>query len=177
MGDSLAQWKDGKFRRVAHVSEWCRDWSLALGRVAGDRIRNTVGLCQGYGFFSLDHARWKAWATPQELAEAARCKMYSDSMGLIWVSSYEGNIITMDRGTVVNYPVKPDSPLRNVKAFAEHAPQQIWAGGAGGLALIDSGNFRLMRSATSDFRRCYGNCRCWEWRALAEHRRWRHLRF
>ncbi len=70
--------------------------------------------------------------------------MFSDSTGRIWVSTYEGDIITMDKGTVVDYPAKPDSPLRYVKAFAEHAPQEIWAGGAGGLALIDKGHFRLL---------------------------------
>ena len=77
--------------------------------------------------------------------------MFSDSMGLIWVSTYEGDIITMDKGNVVGYPVKSDSPLRFVMAFAEHAPQEIWAGGAGGLALIDRGHFRPIRSAALDF--------------------------
>ena len=68
-----------------------------------------------HGFFSLDHARWKAWATPQEVVKLHVANMYGDSTGLIWVSTYEGDIITMDRGTVVDYPVKPDSPLRNVR--------------------------------------------------------------
>jgi len=76
--------------------------------------------------------------------------MFSDSTGLIWVSTYEGDIITMDKGNVVDYPVKPDSPLRYVRAFAEHAPQEIWAGGVGGLVLIDKGHFRPIKPAALD---------------------------
>ena len=47
-------------------------------------------------------------------------------------------------------PSSPDSPLRYVTAFAEHAPQEIWAGGAGGLVLIDKGHFRVIRPAALD---------------------------
>ena len=149
LGDSLGQWKDGKFRRVAPSP-----YGFATGpgtwQIAGDRFGTLWAFSNGHGFFSLDHARWKAWATPQEVVKLHVANMYCDSTGLIWVSTYEGDIITMDRGTIVDYPVKPDSPLRNVKAFAERAPQEIWAGGAGGLVLIDRGNFRLMRPATLD---------------------------
>ena len=87
----------------------------------------------GHGFFSFDHHRRKAWATPQEIVRQRVADMFSDSTGRIWASTYEGDIITMDRGTVLDYPVKPHSPLKNVKAFAKRAPQEIWAGGAGGL--------------------------------------------
>jgi signal transduction histidine kinase len=76
--------------------------------------------------------------------------MFSDSTGLIWVSTYEGDIITMDKGNIVDYPVKPNSPLRYVRAFAEHAPREIWAGGEGGLVLIDGGHFRVIRPAALD---------------------------
>ena len=44
--------------------------------------------------------------------------MFSDSTGRIWVATYEGGIITMDRGTIVDYSVKPNSPGGYVKAFA-----------------------------------------------------------
>jgi len=98
----------------------------------------------------LEHGRWKAWATPPEVAKQRVADMFSDSTGLIWVSTYEGDIITMDQGNVVDYPVKPDSPLRNVRAFAEHAPHEIWAGGVGGLALIDRGQLRVIRPAALD---------------------------
>jgi signal transduction histidine kinase len=149
LGDSLGQWKDGKFRRVAPSP-----YGLATGpgtwQIAGDRFGTLWAFSNGHGFFSLDHARWKAWATPPEVVKLHVANMYSDRTGVIWVSTYEGGIITMDRGTVVDYPVKPDSPLRDVKAFAEHAPQEIWAGGAGGLVLIDRGHFRPIKPAALD---------------------------
>jgi signal transduction histidine kinase/ligand-binding sensor domain-containing protein len=149
MGDSLRQWKDGRFRRVAQSPD-----GLATGpgtwQVAGDRFGTLWAFSNGHGFFSLDHRRWKAWATPPEVAKQHVADMYSDSTGRIWVSTYEGKIITMDRGTVVAYPVKPDSPLSYVKAFAEHAPYEIWAGGVGGLALIERGRLRAIRPAALD---------------------------
>ena len=128
-------------------------WSLRqLRRLAsqGDKLGTLWAFSDGYGFFSSDHYRWKAWATPPEVAKQRVADMFSDSTGLIWVSTYEGDIITMDKGNVVDYPLNPDSPVRYVPAFAEHAPQEIWAGGAGGLVLINKGHFRVIRPAALD---------------------------
>jgi signal transduction histidine kinase/ligand-binding sensor domain-containing protein len=149
MGNSLGQWKDGRFQRLAQSPSGVAE-SFGYWQVAGDRTGTLWAFADDYGFFSWDHDRWKTWATPPEVARQHVAEMFSDSMGHIWVSSYEGNIITMDKGNVVGYLVKSDSPLRFVMAFAEHAPQQIWAGGAGGLALIDRGHIRPIRSAASD---------------------------
>ncbi|MGA2049653.1 MAG: ATP-binding protein [Terracidiphilus sp.] len=76
--------------------------------------------------------------------------MFCDSSDLIWVSTYEGDVITLNKGEVEDYPVKSDSPLRNVKAFAEPAPHEVWVGGAGGLALIDSGRIRPIKPEALD---------------------------
>jgi PAS domain S-box-containing protein len=149
MGNSLGQWKDGKFRTVAQSPDGLSG-SFGAWQVAGDKLGTLWAFSQGYGFFSLDHHRWKAWPTPPEVAKQRVADMFSDSTGLIWVSTYEGDIITMDKGNIVDYPVKPDSPLRYVRAFAEHAPHEIWAGGAGGLVLIDRGRFRVIRPAALD---------------------------
>jgi signal transduction histidine kinase len=119
-------------------------------QVAGDRFGTLWAFSNGHGFFSLDHHRWKAWATPPEVANQHVANMYSDSTGRIWVSTFEGDIITMDEGVVADYPATPTRPLRDVKAFAERAPQEIWAGGKGGLVLIDSGNFHPIRPAGLD---------------------------
>ena len=144
MSDSLGQWKDDKFRTVAQSPE---GGGFGTWQVAGDKLGTLWAFSNGYGFFSLDHNRWKAWATPPEVARQRVADMFSDSTGLIWVSTYEGDIITMDKGNIWDYPVKPNSPLRYVRAFAERAPHEIWAGGAGGLVLIDGGHFRLIRPA------------------------------
>jgi signal transduction histidine kinase/ligand-binding sensor domain-containing protein len=149
MSNSLGQWKDGRFRTVAQSPDGLPG-SFGAWQVAGDKHGTLWAFCNGYGFFSLDHYRWKAWATPPEVAKQSVADMFSDSTGRIWVSTYEGNIITMDKGNIVDYPVKPSSPLRYVRAFAEHAPQQIWAGGAGGMVLIDRGHFRVIRPASLD---------------------------
>ena len=106
----------------------------------------------GHGFFFLDHDRWKAWATPPELARQRVADMFSDSTGRIWVSTDEGDIITLDKGNVVDYPVKPDSPLSSVKAFAERGPHEIWAAGKGGVVLIDNGRFRPIQPALDSFK-------------------------
>jgi ligand-binding sensor domain-containing protein len=149
MGNALRRWKDGRFQRVADsplgVSE-----SFGYWEVAGDRSGTLWAFSDNYGFFSWDHDRWKAWTTPPEVAKQHIADMFSDSSGLIWVSTYEGDVITMDEGKVTEYRLKPDSSLHFVKAFAEHAPHEIWAAGADGLALIDGGNVRPIRSATSD---------------------------
>jgi len=147
MSDSLGQWKDGQFRTVAQSPD---GGSFGTWQVAGDKLGTLWAFSDGHGFFSLDHHRWKAWPTPPEVARQRVADMYSDSAGLIWVSTYEGDIITMDKGNIVDHPVKPDSSLRYVRAFAERAPHEIWAGGAGGLVLIDGGHFRVIRPAALD---------------------------
>jgi PAS domain S-box-containing protein len=143
IGRSLEQWKRGSFHRVAQG----HSGGFSAWQVAGDKSGTLWAFFDGYGFFSFDHGRWKAWATPPKVAKQEVTSMFSDSTGLIWVSTVEGHVITMDRGKIVSY----NSPLRYVKAFAEHAPHKIWAGGSGGLALIDSGQFRLMKPAGVDF--------------------------
>jgi signal transduction histidine kinase/ligand-binding sensor domain-containing protein len=150
MGNSLAQWKDGRFRKVAPSPDGLAG-SWGTWQVAGDGFGKLWAFSTGHGFFFLDHDRWKAWATPPELARQRVADMFSDSTGRIWVSTDEGDIITLDKGNVVDYPVKPDSPLRNVKVFAERAPQEIWAGGTGGLVLIDNGHFRPIKPALDSF--------------------------
>src|SRR5262249_49405660 len=141
---ALEQWKDGKFVKVASapdgVSTTAGSW-----RVAGDRFGTLWAFSQGRGFLSLEHGRWKTWATPADLVKQSVASMYADSAGRIWVATYEGDIITMDKGVVVDYSVRQRTQLRDVKVFAEHAPQEIWAGGAGGLVLIDRGSFRAIR--------------------------------
>jgi signal transduction histidine kinase/ligand-binding sensor domain-containing protein len=149
MGNSLGRLEDGRFRTVAQSPDgraggFCGDW-----QITGNKAGTLWAFSDGHGFFSFDHHRWKAWATPLAVAKQRVVNMFSDSTGCIWVST-EGDIITMDRGTVVDYPVKPDSPLRDVKAFAERAPQEIWAGGTGGLVLIDRGHFRPIKPAALD---------------------------
>lgn len=146
---SLGKWKSNRFVTVAASPGGLANGAGAW-QVAGDRFGTLWAFSHRQGFLSLDHGRWKAWATPHEVAMQHVANTFSDSTGRIWVSTYEGDIITMDRGTVVDYPVKPDSPLHGVKAFAEHAPQQIWAGGTGGLILIDRNRFRLIKPAAMD---------------------------
>jgi PAS domain S-box-containing protein len=149
MGNSLGQWKDGRFRKLAQSPGGVQG-SSGFWQIARDRFGTLWAFADGLGFFSLDHHRWKAWTTPREVAKQHATNIYSDSGGRIWVSTFEGDIITMDKGNVVDYPRKPDSPLRYVEAFAEHAPQEIWAGGEGGLVLINRDHVRLIRPTALD---------------------------
>jgi PAS domain S-box-containing protein len=149
MGNSLGQWKDGRFRKLAQSPDGVQG-SSGFWQIARDRFGTLWAFADGLGFFSLDHRRWKAWTTPPEVAKQHATNIYSDSAGRVWVSTYEGDIITMDKGNVVDYPRKPDSHLRYVEAFAEHAPQEIWAGGEGGLVLINRDHVRLIRPTALD---------------------------
>ena len=109
LGDSLGKWEDGRFRTVAQSPD-----GLATGpgtwQVAGDRFGTLWAFSNGHGFFSLDHRRWKAWATPPEVAKQHVADMFSDSTGLIWVSTYEGDIITMDREPLWTIPSSRVAP-------------------------------------------------------------------
>jgi ligand-binding sensor domain-containing protein/signal transduction histidine kinase len=149
MSNSLGEWRDGRFQKLAQSPSSVAG-SFGYWQVAGDRTGTLWAFADDYGFFSWDNHRWKSWATPAEVAKQHVADMFSDSTGLIWVSTYEGHVITMDQGKIVNYSLKPDRPLRYVAAFAEHAPHEIWAGGAGGLVLIDKGQFRVIRPAALD---------------------------
>jgi PAS domain S-box-containing protein len=146
IGYSLEQWKGGSFHRAA-PSPGGHSGGFGSWQAAGDKSGTLWAFFDGHGFFSLDHGRWKTWATPPEVAKQEVTSIFSDSTGLIWVSTFEGHVITMDRGKIIEYS---KSPLRYVKVFAEHAPHEIWAGGSGGLAVIDSGQFRLMKPAVVD---------------------------
>lgn len=151
MEDALRQLKDGKARIVASSPDGLAG-SDGYWQVVGDRFGTLWAFARGRGFFSLDldHHRWKAWATPPEVARQYISDIFSDSTGKIWVSTFEGGIITMDKGNVMDYAVTPDRPIHLAYAFAERAPQQIWAAGTGGLVLIDRGQFRLIKPAGLD---------------------------
>jgi len=149
MGDSLWRWQDGRFQKVAKSPDGLAA-SFGTWQVADDESGRLWAFATGHGFFSLDHDEWHRWPTPPAVAKLGVATMFSDSTGRIWVSSYEGHVVTMYKGNIDTYPVWPDRPLRSVKAFAEHNPQQIWAGGSGGLALIDNGRFRLVRPTVMD---------------------------
>ena len=147
MSDSLGQWKNGRFRRVAQSPYGRGGAGPGTWQVADDRSGTLWAFANGHGFFSLDHDRWRSFSTPPRLAKQRVANMFSDSTGCIWVATYEGGIITMDRGRITEHSLKSDSPISYVKAFAERSSQQIWAGGAGGLMLIDHGQFRSLKPA------------------------------
>ena len=149
VGNSLWQWKDGRFRKVAQAPDGALG-SSGFWQIARDEFGTLWAFSDGLGFFFLDHHRWKAWSTPQEVAKQHATNVYSDSSGRIWVSTYEGDIITLYKGNIADYPLKSDSPLRYVEAFAEHAPQEMWAGGEGGLALMEGDHVRFVRPAALD---------------------------
>jgi ligand-binding sensor domain-containing protein len=149
LGDSLQRWENGRFRIVTQ-SPYGRGGGPGTWQVASDKSGTLWAFSNGHGFFSLDHDHWKPWVTPPAVAMQRVVNMFSDSSGRIWVATYEGDIITMNRGTIMDYSVKRDSPVSQVKAFAERAPGQIWAGGQGGLVLIDNGKFHSVQASALD---------------------------
>jgi signal transduction histidine kinase/ligand-binding sensor domain-containing protein len=148
-GYSLEQWKNGKFVKIASSPDGVAN-AFGSWQVVGDRFGTLWAFSHGRGFLSLEHGRWRVWATPPEVAKQHVANMYAESTGRIWVATYEGSIITMDKGAIVAYSVKTETHLGDVRAFGEHTSEEIWAGGAGGLALIDHSHFRAIRPAGVD---------------------------
>jgi signal transduction histidine kinase/streptogramin lyase len=153
MGDRLRQWKDGSFRVVAQgpggsvgsSGEWL---------VAGDRSGTLWTFATGLGFLSLDQDqhRWKPWTTPPQIAKQIVLTIFCDSTGRVWVSTTKGDVITMYKGNVVDYPSGPDALLNRYSNFAEHASQEIWAtGGRNGLLLIEKSHFHFINPMGVDF--------------------------
>lgn len=150
-GDKLRQWKDGGFRVVVQGPDG--NQGNALGwLVAGDNSGTLWAFATGLGFLTLDHYRWKAWPTPAQVAKQQALEIFCDSTGRVWVSTTSGDIITMDKGNVVDYPGDSGGLLDRASHFAEHAPQQIWAaGGRNGLLLVDKGRFHSIKPLGLDF--------------------------
>lgn len=147
MGSFLGQWKNGNIRRVTGSPYGSGGGGPGMWQVASDRSGALWAFSNGHGFSLLDHDRWKAWATPPAIARQRIVNMFSDSTGRVWVATYEGGIIKMDGGAIVDISVQRDKPKGFIKAFAEHAPDEIWAGGASGLLMIDRGNIRMVKAA------------------------------
>jgi signal transduction histidine kinase/ligand-binding sensor domain-containing protein len=151
VGDKLRQWKDGRFQVMApspdRLNGSSGDWL-----VAGDSSGTLWAFATGLGFFSLDHHRWKPWPTPPEVAKLLIVDIFCDSTGRVWVSTTKGDVITMYKGNVVDYPGGPGALLNTNSDFAEHASQEIWAtGGRNGLLLIEKGRFHLIKPLGDDF--------------------------
>jgi len=149
MGDKLSQWKNGSFQVVAQAPEGVSvgDWL-----VTADRSGTLWAFATGLGFLSLDHHRWKPWPTPPQVAKLWGSDIFCDSTGRVWVSTMKGDVITMYKGNIVDYPPGPDTLLVRHSAFAEHAPEEIWATGVrNGLLLIEKGRFHLITPMGPDF--------------------------
>ena len=128
VGDKLRQWKDGSFRVVAQgpdgLAGSAGDWL-----VAADNQEHCATFATGLGFLSLDHHRWKPWPTPPQIAKLLISAIFCDSTGRVWVSTTKGDVITMYKGNVEDYPAGPGTLWYLSASFAEHAPQEIWATG------------------------------------------------
>ena len=110
-----------------------------------------MAFADDYGFFSWNYGRWKAWATPPEVAKQRVADMFSDSTGLIWVSTYEGHIITMDQGKIVNYSLSSRAALY---AMSRPSPSMLRMNYGQAvqevLFSIHRGRFRVIRPAALD---------------------------
>lgn len=153
MGDRLRQWKNGSFRVVAQgpggSAGSSGDWL-----VAGDRSGTLWTFATGLGFLSLDQDqhRWKPWTTPPQVAKLATTEIFCDSTGRLWVSTTKGDVITMYKGSIVDYPAGPGELFGTYSDFAEHASQEIWAtGGQNGLLLIEKSHFHFIKPMGVDF--------------------------
>ena len=151
MGDKLRQWKDGSFRVVAQgpdgLAGSAGDWL-----VAADSSGTLWAFATGLGFLSLDHHRWKLWPTPPQVAKLVITEIFCDSTGRVWVSTTKGDVITMYKGNVMDYPAGPGALLYTYSNFAEHTSQEIWAtGGGDGLLLIEKSRFHLIKPMGVNF--------------------------
>ncbi|WP_047496989.1 sensor histidine kinase [Terriglobus sp. TAA 43] len=144
LGSSLARWNGNKFQDVVKAPFSSNSGGPGMWNVARDSAGTLWAFAHKYGFFSLEHDHWKPWITPTKVTEQRVATMFSDSVGRVWVSTYEGDILTMNKGTIVDYSDSSDKPRSFIKAFAERSPQRIWGGDADGLLMIEQDQFRRM---------------------------------
>ena len=145
----IQRWENGSFKLVADSP---KGFTGALDNltIAGDNSGTIWAFAKGLGFLTLDHNLWKAWPTPPEVAKLWPTSALCDSTGRIWVSTYTGEIVTMDKGKIVTYSVKQTGLKGTPVSFAERGPKQLWAAGGSGLTLFDNGRIRPIKPSNPD---------------------------
>ena len=147
-GSDLQQLKKGKFHRVAGAPKGLSGIGGDM-QIVSDNSGTLWAFVKGLGFFSLDRHRWKALPTPPKVAKLWPTVAFCDNTGRIWVSTYSGDIVTMDKGNIVTYSRQTNGLLTYVSAFARRG-SGVWITSADGLLLFDNGRSTLIKPAGSD---------------------------
>jgi len=141
----LQRWEDGRFRKVADLPEGVNEANSDMV-IVSDNSGTAWAFARGHGFLSLDRHRWKSWATPPGAAALKPAVAFCDGSGRIWILTYTGDIVTMDKGNVVTYSPKTNSLLGLGSMFARRG-LGVWITGAQGLLLFENGRFSLIKPA------------------------------
>jgi signal transduction histidine kinase/ligand-binding sensor domain-containing protein len=147
-GSGLQRWEKGRFQRVAGAPGGLSGIGGDM-QIVSDNSGTLWAFVKGLGFFSLDRHRWKALPTPPKLAKLWPTVAFCDNTGRIWVSTYSGDIVTMDKGNIVTYSRQTNGLLKYVSAFARRG-SGVWITSADGLLLFDNGRSTLIKPAGSD---------------------------
>ena len=147
-GSGLQRWERDRFQRVAGVPGGLSGVGGDI-QIVSDNSGTLWAFVKGLGFFSLDRRRWKVLSTPPEVAKLWPVVAFCDNTGRIWVSTYSGDIVTMDKGNIVTYPPKTKGPIKYVSAFARRG-SGVWITSLDGLLLFDNSRFTLIKPAGLD---------------------------
>ena len=145
----LQRWESGRFQKVANAPEGVGG-NRGEMQIVSDNSGTLWAFARGLGFLSLNRHRWKAWATPPEAAKQWPYFAVCDRTGRIWVATYSGDIVTMDKGNVVIYSPKTNSLLWPGSMFARRG-SGVWVTGAHGLLLFENGGFSQIKPAGLDY--------------------------
>jgi signal transduction histidine kinase/ligand-binding sensor domain-containing protein len=147
-GSDLKQLEKGRFHRVAGAPKGLSGIGGDM-QIVSDKSGTLWAFVKGLGFFSLDRHRWKALPTPPTVAKLWPTVAFCDNTGRIWVSTYSGDIVTMDKGNIATYSLQTNSLLKYVSAFAPRG-LGVWITSADGMLLFDNGRSTLIKPAGSD---------------------------
>jgi len=147
-GSGLQRWEKGRFQRVAGAPEGLSGIGGDM-QIVSDNSGTLWAFVKGLGFLSLDQHRWKALSTPPKVAKLWPAVAFCDNTGRIWVSTYSGDIVTMDKGNILTYPPQTNGLLKYVSAFARRG-SGVWITSGDGLLLFDNGRFTLIKPAGLD---------------------------
>ena len=147
--EGLQRWEGGRFQKVANAPEGLSGTQDYM-QVVSDNSGTLWAFAKGLGFLTLDHHRWKAWPTPPEVAKLWPTVALCDGTGRIWVSTYTGEVVTLDKGKIVTHS-RDQLELKGTPILFAQRGSRLWITGGDGFILFENGQFHHIRPAGVGF--------------------------
>ena len=140
-----------KICRVEH--ERCIDNGLPAGKknpyhdpiqIAADKSGRLWAYVDKEGLFYLENGTWSRYETPAELSGLSPITQFTEATGRIWFGFAENKFASLDNGSIRVYTAADGLTVGVVEAIFPSGGH-LWAGGSGGLALLENDKFRSIR--------------------------------